>query len=305
MRHTRRSSALLAAGAAVALLAGCGSGGASEAAPSPEGPSAVQLVRAAAVTTDKQRSSRYLLTMTTKVNGTEVVFSGEGILDWTTDTGQTVYDVPGGQVNQRLLGAQLYLSLPQQPGVHFRLKTADVAASPVGGTVDPIAQLHLMAAVSEAERVGEEDVRGESTTVYRGTYDVARAIGAATDPVQQASLKSLLGLGATMDEAPYDVFLDEDGRLRRLEQTLEIPAGEATGGQALTVTTRLELYDFGVEVVVKAPSDEKSVKDGAPLLDAIRKALPAPKPAAPPTPAAPASPTPPKPAAPAPPAPAP
>lgn len=299
MHRTRRSSLVLA-GAAVALLAGCGgSGGPAKAAPSPSGPSAVQLVQASAVSTDKQRSSRYLLTTTTKVNGTEVVFSGEGILDWTTDTGETVYDVPGGQVNQRLLGEQLFLSLPQQPGVYFRLKSSDVAASPVGGTVDPTAQLHLMAAVSEAEEIGEEDVRGEPTTVYRGTYDVARALEAASDPVQQASLKSLLGLGATMTEAPYDVFLDEDGLLRRLEQTIEVPAGDATGGQTMTVTTTLELYDFGVEVVVKGPADPKSVKDGAPLLDALRKALPKPVPPKPDVPATPSAPAAPAPAAPA------
>ena len=291
MRPTRRLPALLAGGVAVALLAGC-TGPAEQAkakpAPSPSGPAPTALVRAAAVETDEQSSARYSLMTTTKVNGTDVVLSGVGVLDWAADKGETTYDVPGGQVNQRLLGKRLFLALPQQPGIFFELKTADVAASPVGGMVDPTAQLHLLAAVSDAEVVGKEEVRGEETTHYRGTYDVARAIRGTADPQQQAALKSLLGAGARMAQAPYDVFLDDDGRLRRLKQTIEVPASDATGGQKLSVETTLEFYEFGVEVIVKGPPGA-TIRDGAPILAALRKALPQPTASASP-PAKPASP---------------
>ena len=273
----RLPPALLAAGAALALLSGCSGSTDPEPAASSEEPVNVgALFRNAALETDRAGSARYQLVTTTKVNGTDVTFSGEGIYDWSQDRGQTTYDVPVGKVLQRLLGPDLYLALPQQPKAFFKLKTSDVAASPVGGTVDPSAQLHLLAAVEEAEEVGEEEVRGEATTHYRGTYDVARAIRGARG-LQKPALSSLLGVAKDLDEAPYDVFLDDDGLLRRLQQTVEVPASAATGGQELAVTTTLELFDFGIEVKVLAPP-AGAVRDGAPLLAALRKALPAPKP---------------------------
>lgn len=290
MRPSRRS-ALLAAAVAATLLAGCSqdepADPVAQESPSPS-PNIGATFREAAAKTDTEGSSRYTLTTTTTVNGADVVFSGAGIYDWSSDTGQTTYDVPGGRIQQRLLGQDLYLSLPQQPQAFFKLRTSDVAVSPVGGTVDPSAQLHLLAAVAEAEVVGEEEVRGAPTTHYRGTYDVARALKGARG-VQQPALRSLLGLAVTARQAAYDVYLDEDARLRRLEQTVEVPSA----GQTLMVTTRLELYDFGIDVKVNPPPGA-NVRDGAPLLAALRAALPKPTaPASPPvSPAASAPPSP-------------
>lgn len=282
MRQHRRTPALVAVAAAVALLAGC-SGGAKEplGAPSPSGPPADSSVRAAAAKTDDQGSGRYTLTTATTVNGAEVVFAGEGVYDWGRERGQTTYDTPVGKVQQRLVGPDLFLNLPQQPGIFFKLKSAEVATSPVGAMVDPTAQLHTLAAVVAAEVVGEEDVRGEPTTHYRGTYDVARALRGARG-LQQAALRSSLGAAATrVKQASYEVFLDAEGRLRRLTQTVEVPGAD----QALTVTTTLELYDFGVPVIVMAPPGAQQ-RDGAPLLAALRKTLPQPKATPAPTPSA-------------------
>ncbi len=274
MRLPRCLHAVLALSAAAALLSGCSDPSGEEpaapvAAPSPTGPPPAALVRAAAAKTDGQDTARYSLTTATKVNGAEVVFAGEGVYDWSRGKGQTTYDTPVGTVEQRLVGPDLFLTLPQQPAVFFKLKAADVASSPVGGTVDPTAQLHTLAAVDAAEVVGEEEVRGEKTTHYRGTYDVARALRGARG-LQQAALRSSLGPASTaVAQAPYDVFLDADGRLRRLTQTVEVPSR----GQTVTVITTLELYDFGVPVIVMSPPGAKQ-RDGAPLLAALRKALP-------------------------------
>jgi hypothetical protein len=228
--------------------------------------------------TDGMQSSRYVLTTSTTKDDAEVVFMGQGIYDWSTDTGQTTYDVPVGTVQQRLVGPDLYLALPQQPDAFFKLKVADVAATPLGGTVDPSAQLHMLAAVADAEVVGEEEVRGVETTHYRGNYDVARALRGARG-LQQTALRSSLGAAADVPEATYDVFLDDAGRLRKLTQTVEVAATAARGGSPATVTTTLELYDFGITVMVMAPPGNK-VRDGAPLLTALRQVLSTPKPTA-------------------------
>ena len=297
MRLSRRLSVALAGGA-VALLTACTGGtgrDVPQAASTPSAPGADVAVRGAALVTDLAGSARYSLTTSTTLNGQEVAFSGEGVYDWRARTGRTTYKIPVGAVEQRLLRDDLFFVLPQQPGIFFRVPTQAVAASPLGGSVHPTTQLNTLAAVEQAERVGDAEVRGVATTHYRGTYDVRAAVERAQG-AQRDALRSALGAAAKgVTSAAYDVYLDAEGRLRRLEQTVDVPASPRTGGQPLTVRTTLELYEFGLPVKVPGPP-AGNIRDGAPLLAALRKALPEPPPVAtaPPSevPALPASPPP-------------
>jgi hypothetical protein len=79
-----------------------------------------------------------------------------------------------------------------------------------------------------------------------------------------------------------------EGRLRRLVQEVEVPATPDTG-ELITVTTTLELYEFGLAVVVPGPPG-KMIRDGAPLLAALKVALPSSRPP-PPAPTPPAGPS--------------
>jgi hypothetical protein len=291
MIPARRATALVFA-AALALSAGCtGTQQAPRAtpAPSPAGPSAVSLVRDAAAATEQAGSARYLLRTATRVDGQEVVLSGEGAYDWRAGKGRTTYEIPVGRVEQRRLGGNLFFVLPQQAGVFFRIPAAELVTTALGGTVEPIAALKTLSAVTRAERVedGEREVRGESTTHYRGSYDVGQAL-AATSGLQQEALRSALGAAAAVPQPTYDVFLDEEGRLRRLVQEVEVPATPDTG-ELITVTTTLELYEFGLAVVVPGPPG-KMIRDGAPLLAALKVALPSSRPP-PPAPTPPAGPS--------------
>lgn len=284
MRLPRRLSALLVAGVLAALAAGCApDADAPQAAPSPSGPGALALLRAAASATELQGSARYVLSTATRINDQDVVLSGEGVFDWKALKGRTTYVIPVGKVEQRLLGGTLFFVLPQQAGVFFSIPTADVALTPLGGTVSPTAQLAALASVTEAEVVGQEEVRDVPTTHYRGTYDVPAALQRAQG-LQRHALRSSLGAAVDLPEMPFEAFLDEDGLLRRLTQTVEVPASPTTNGQVLTVTTTLELYEFGLDVIVPGPPGA-AIRDGAPLLVALRSALPTPTPAPAPAPA--------------------
>jgi len=251
--------------------------------PSPPGPSAVSLVRDAAATTERAGSARYLLSTATRVGESEVVLSGEGAHDWRAGKGRTTYQIPVGRVEQRRLGGDLFFVLPQQAGVFFRIPAAELATTALGGTVEPMAALELLTAVTQAERVDDDsDVRGESTTHYHGTYDVARAVQATTG-LHREALRSALGAAAAVPHPTFDVFLDAEGRLRRLTQSMEVPSTPDTG-ELITVTTTLELYDFGLRVTVPGPPGP-SIRDGAPLLAALKAALPSSRP--PPAPSSP------------------
>jgi hypothetical protein len=239
------------------------------------------LVRGAAATTEQAGSARYLLSTATRVDDSEVVLSGEGVYDWRAGKGRTTYEIPVGRVEQRRLGDNLFFVLPQQAGVFFRIPAAELATTALGGTVEPIAALKTLSAVTRAERVDDEvEVRGEPTTHYRGTYDVAQAVEATTG-LQREALRSALGAAAAVPQPTYDVFLDDEGRLRRLTQSVEVPSSPDTG-ELITVTTTLELYEFGLRVIVPGPPGPM-IRDGAPLLAALKAALPSSRP--PPTPA--------------------
>lgn len=246
------------------------SGGSSEAA---------EAVRTAAGGTGEDGSSKIVLSSTTAVGGQDVTFAGQGAFDYAADNAQLTFQVPGangepnggGAIEQRIIGPDLFLTLPQQPGTFFRLKVADVAGTSLGGSTDPTAPLDALQSVTQAEQVGQEQVRGVSTTHYRGTYDPKAAVEQA-EGAARTLLESTLGV-TTLDQVPFDAYVDEQDRIVKFEQQLELPGTEQTGGQPLTSRTVLELYDFGSVVTVEAPPASQ-VRDGAPLLAALQAAVP-------------------------------
>ena len=95
---------------------------------------------------------------------------------------------------------------------------------------------------------------------------------AAAQGSAKTVLQSVLR-GAQLDTVPFDAYLDGEGRLVKFVQKVELPATAATGQQPITSETTLELYDFGTEVAVVVPP-AASVRDGAPLLAALKSASP-------------------------------
>jgi hypothetical protein len=281
MPPRRRLSALLAAGVLAAGLLGCSDDPSPPAAsPAPTAVASAERVRAAALQTGLQGSARYSLLTTTTVDGEELVFAGEGSYDWRIDKGRTTFHIPDGAVEQRRLGDDVFFVLPQQAGVFFRIPALQLAMTPVGGAVDPTAQLPTLTAVTDIEPVGQAEVRGARTMHYRGSYDVLRAI-TVQQGVNREAIKAVLGPAVRAEEMPYDVYLDEAGRLRRLEQSIDMTDQD---GRAVSVRATLELYDFGLTVYVPGPEADK-IRDGAPLLAALRTGLsarpPSPSPGAP------------------------
>lgn len=266
---TCRPAAALLAGV---LLAGCsgGSDGSDAGGVSIDRLQPAAAVREAVDTTAEAGSSKVALVSTTMLGDREVVFSGEGAFDAAAGLGELNFTLPdgAGTIEQRIVGDSIYLTLPQQPGVFFELAVADVAGTSLGNSTDPTAALGGLRAVSDdVEEVGTVDVRGESTTHYRGTFDAQAAVDAA-EGLSAEILRGSLG-AAELGQVAFDAYLDDQGRLRKLEQVIEVPPSEATMGQPVSSRIVVELFEFGTEVAVEAPPAEQ-VQDGAPLLDALR-----------------------------------
>lgn len=257
-----------AAAAALALaLAGCG-GGSSGTAERAQTLTPQAALAAAVEQTAEVESYRYELTSTTSVGDQVVELSGVGVATSDGGAGESTFSLPGGagDLRQRIVDGVLYLELPQQQGVFYELQVSDVVDTSLAAATDVTSGLQALRGVSDdAEEVGREDVRGEQTTRYSGTLDAKKALEVVQGPLRD-QLDEVLK-GSDVDRVPFDAWIDDEGRIRRLDQTLTITNPEAEA-QELEVVTRLEFYDFGVAVDVEAPP-ASAVRDGAPLLDAL------------------------------------
>jgi LppX_LprAFG lipoprotein len=120
------------------------------------------------------------------------------------------------------------------------------------GKSDPRDMLDVLRAASgDLEVVGEEEIRGVSTTHYRTTLDAdeLRTQLAKTEAqgVADGFADSIASAG--LKEVPIDVWVDEDSLLRRLEMSLTL---EQLGAAAES-SFSMDLFDYGEPVDVTPP----------------------------------------------------
>lgn len=262
MTRFRPTAVLLAAICACALaLVGCAGPG------SP----AVQRLAAAPAATAGAGSARVSITVTT--HGVDdpaaAEITGEGEIDFAGERGRIVMEMPGMDgtsgttVETVFLDGVIYSQLPMPEGVQWlRIDTAEVegaGSSPLGGTSDPRADLAFLGGARDVSEVGEEDVRGAATTHYRFTVDLEAAREASDDDEHRRLIDRVRTQLGT-DELPMEVWLDDDGRVRRQRYDLGLAAmhgqdHEVTSG----TTTVVEYHDFGLDVDVEPPPEEAIV----------------------------------------------
>jgi hypothetical protein len=175
-------------------------------------------------------------------------------------------------------GSVLYLRFPllgkQLPAGKEWIRATDEQLSQLTGqdlgqlggfaSSDPRDVLEALESVSGSlVTVGTEDVRGTSTTHVRAMLDPEKLIGAgaasgASGDVLDSFRAALREAG--LAELPVDVWVDAEGRVRKLTMALDAAQGGMASGLVLT----LELYDYGTEVDV-APPDPATVVDATAL----------------------------------------
>jgi hypothetical protein len=110
----------------------------------------------------------------------------------------------------------------------------------VGAVATPGQQLEILGETSDdVEEVGRGDVRGVSTTQLHAT---TREVG---DPQSEE--------GTYIPSAEVDVWVDEDGLVRRLDQEIVFL------GTRTTVSS--EFFDFGTPVEIVVPEDATPIED--------------------------------------------
>ena len=247
------------------LLAACGGGGAFT----------LESLAQAADRTRDEGSSRVEIVSTVTVGGETMESRGEGAFDYAGNRGTMTMQVPeaGGAMDVRVVDGVSYVRLPeaeraQLPEGATWVRVEDEAGASTGFEQQSPADVldFLRASDSEPEEVGTEEVRGVETTHYRAQLDIRRMAEQDLERVpeehRERMRRDLQQLLQLLEEptVPVELWVDDDGLLRRMELRMAMqvpgPTGEPT---ALELTQRMELFDYGVEVDVEAPPEDEVV----------------------------------------------
>ncbi|MCU1467934.1 MAG: hypothetical protein JWM72_3862 [Actinomycetia bacterium] len=267
-KSTKRTRALGLSGPvlAVALLAAsCGGGKPFSEATSPTSSPAVttstpqaRLLASVQRATDA-KTTRLSLDVTTSGLGTvgDVTFSGTGVLDLTHRrlqmTLKNAGPGPSISIEMRMVDGTLYLNTGDG-WISQAVATASSTETPV-----PSNYLDFLQGVSSDARIeGHESLHGVDTTRYAATLDLVRALSRIRDAAKRAVVKHALDQFG-MAKVPARVWIDDAGRLRKLDMSIDLShvaarLGVAPGSRPKIVES-LELFDFGVPVDVQAPAN--------------------------------------------------
>ncbi|MFB7476456.1 hypothetical protein [Kitasatospora sp. NPDC056184] len=276
-RRTRPAAgaALLAAVlAGAAALAGCSpdaAGGVDaasadqQASSAPEQLSADPLtaVRGAADITGRSGSAHAVTELVTESAEKKAVFTGTGGYDYVKRIGRLEVQVPPGaattgKIVEVLLPGTVYLQnsgakVPEGKWVKLDVRQLPDGNLVSGGATDPSSAAGALRGAQKAELVGAETLDGVALKHYRGTLDLAKAADATGGRGGDG-----LRMGAqtfTVKEVPYDVWLDDQGRLHKVVEVFTFAgvAGSKEAKDQVKVVSTTTLSDFGAPVEAAEP----------------------------------------------------
>ncbi|NGO10802.1 hypothetical protein G5C60_25205 [Streptomyces sp. HC44] len=266
-QHRRKGGAAVLASAAAGLMVcatGCsGSGAAAEDARAATAP--VGVLRQASTSLVRAGSSKAHTSMEMATGGTRVTIRGEGVYDYRRQVGrlkvrlpQDPAGTPGHRpITELLAPGALYMKnrgagVPPDKWVRVDTATLSDGNLVTGGATDPLAAAELLRGTRKATYIGKTTVAGTPVRHYRGTADLGKAAERASEG-NRGPLRAAAKGFATAD-VPFDAYLDEQGRIRKLRHRFSFVNGQQ-GGTVAVASTML-LYDFGAPVDVRLPDAE-------------------------------------------------
>ena len=238
-------------------------------------------VASAATKTTDAGSARMAFALKMNGGGRTVQIAGRGAFDFEASRGTVTMDASkllpaaaDGRFELRLLGPMIYMRMPATLwpmagatagkswiGIDVRksLKAAGLGSlDPTSLQQDPAQTLRLLRASSTSvEEQGTATVRGVQTTRYTAKLDLSKAIEATGDELglSEQELEQLrqaaerMATQAGLRTIPVQIFVDDDGLLRRLRMSMR----STIASQPFALTQTTDFFDFGVAVNVQAP----------------------------------------------------
>uniref|UniRef100_UPI004046D70D hypothetical protein n=1 Tax=Streptomyces fradiae TaxID=1906 RepID=UPI004046D70D len=236
--------------------AGAGEDGESGAGEGGGGP--LGAVRAAPDLLARSGTSRARTALEMVTGGTRLTIEGEGGYDFRAGHGRVRVllpedgDRPRRAITELFTPGALYMKdrgagVPADKWVRVDTTTLQDGNLVTGGATDPGAAAELLRAARKVTYVGRVRVGGVRVAHYRGTTDIGAAARAAAPWARGALVAAAKGF--VTDTVPFDAYLDEAGRLRKVRHRFSFANGE----REVEVASTTELYAFGAEVEVRLP----------------------------------------------------
>jgi hypothetical protein len=161
-----------------------------------------------------------------------------------------------GDVNLQMImtdNAIFYRGAPFRPLLTDGKTWAEIRSrTPEFGQNDPGSMLLYLRATSKLHRVDTGYITGDQVTHYSVRTQIQKALDRAS-PADgrrlEASAKQLMQLGIT--EIPFDVWIDNDGYVRRLDIDWKVAGGAIVG--------RMDFSDFGKAPAIAVPPPSRVV----------------------------------------------
>jgi hypothetical protein len=208
-------------------------------------------------------SSKARTSMEMATGGTRVTIRGEGVYDYTRQLGRLrvlLPQDPAGRAEHRpitelLAPGALFMKnrgagVPADKWVRVETATLSDGNLVTGGATDPFAAAEVLRGTRSATFVGTTDIAGTEVWHYRGTADLSAAARGASRGARESLAAAAKGFATSV--VPFDVFLDEDGRIRKIRHRFSFVNGRHRATVAVASTTLL--YDFGIPADVRLPA---------------------------------------------------
>ncbi|MER5434390.1 hypothetical protein [Streptomyces sp. NPDC002588] len=262
--HRRRGWRGAAAVVAGLVAGGCaGAGGGTDGGAG--GGDAVALLHGAADALRVAGSSKARTSMEMATGGTRVTIRGEGVYDYRRQLGRLKVMLPQDPagasehrpITELLTPGALFMKnrgagVPADKWVRVETATLSDGNLVTGGATDPYAAAEVLRGARTATYVGRAEVAGVAVRHFRGTADLVVAAEDASDRSRGALTAAAKGFATA--RVPFDVYLDDEGRIRKVRHRFSFVNGRREDAVAVASTTLL--YDFGARVDVRLPAAE-------------------------------------------------
>src|SRR3954447_19774455 len=228
---------------------------------------AVNPLAKAVSATQSESTARMTFTTEGDVAGQSIKGDGSGIVQLKPPKAQlNLKTSVAGQdisIDEVMDGTTMYMKLPKEamagvPGGKTWIKldldkaSGGALSGAMNASQDPASQLKLLSALAGVKEVGKEKIGGEQTTHYHGELDYKQVAKSGPQDLRKAAELALKVMADTT--IPVDVWLDDQGRVRR--QRLELNTKAVSGSPAQKQTMTIGYSDFGVDASsIKAPAD--------------------------------------------------
>ncbi|MFF1305593.1 hypothetical protein [Streptomyces sp. NPDC058307] len=208
-------------------------------------------------------SSKARTSMEMATGGTLVTIRGEGVYDYRERLGRLKVMLPqdpAGTSEHRPITELLALGalfmknrgagVPADKWVRVDTATLTDGNLVTGGATDPMVAAEVLRGTRTATYVGATELAGTEVRHYRGTADLVAASKGASSADKGVLAAAAKGFATAA--VPFDVYLDDQGRIRKVRHRFSFVNGQRHGTVAVASTTLL--YDFGIATDVRLPA---------------------------------------------------